>query len=94
MCPVVGSEVGGGRRGSDGVEQRGPERAADLLGGVDQRAGDARVVRSDADEGGAAEGDEGEPEADADDDLGRQDVGHVACVHADLGEPEPAPEPP
>jgi hypothetical protein len=40
---VAGNEVLSGRGSGDGVEQRGPQRAADLLARVDQRARPAGV---------------------------------------------------
>src|SRR6266542_1212527 len=46
--PVRAREVGGGRAGRDRREQRGADRAADLLAGVDGGGGDAGVVGVDA----------------------------------------------
>ena len=42
---AVAGQVADRRAGRDGVEQRGADRAAELLAGVDGRRGDARVLR-------------------------------------------------
>ena len=53
---ALGAAVG------DRREDREAERAADLLGGVDQPRGEARLVRLGAGDRGDRHGDEGEPE--------------------------------
>ena len=60
---LLHDRLGVGR--GDGGEDRDAQRAADLLGGVDQPRGDAGLVGLHALEGGDRDRHEGEPEADA-----------------------------
>src|SRR6476646_8129346 len=81
-----GADLGVGDRGEDGEA----EGAADLLGGVDQAAGEALLAVLDAGDGGDRDRDEGEAEADGGEQRGAEDVGEEAAVGGDLAEPEEA----
>ncbi len=84
---AVGHDVARRRGRSQGIEQCRAERTTDLLRRVDQRAGHAGVAVADPDQGGAAEGGEGQPQADAHQDLLRCDVQPEVALHPDLGQP-------
>ena len=68
-------------------EDREPERAADLLGGVEQRGGEAGLVGGHAGVGGGGDGDEHGAEAERHDHHARQQVGDVGAVDGDPREP-------
>lgn len=76
--------------GGDQAEDRQAERAADLLGGVDQAAGQALLAVGDAGDGGDRDRHEGEAEADRRQQRGAEDVGEEGAVDRDLGEPDQA----
>ena len=59
----------------DRREDREAERAADLLGGVDQAAGEARLAFLDAGDGGDRRRHEGEAEPGRGEQRGAEDVG-------------------
>ncbi len=72
----------------DGDQDRQAERAADLLGGVEQPGGCARFVVGDAGDRGQGQRDEGEAEAEAEQAHRPEHPAEVAAVGLDLGEPE------
>src|SRR5919107_5122379 len=89
-----GSGVSGGVLGPGGYA-RGNTREdgeskgdADLLGGVEQGRGDARLVRVDVVDRGLGECHDAEAEAEREDEHGRGEVQPVAGVDADGREPQ------
>ncbi|MEU0303141.1 ATP-binding protein [Streptomyces sp. NPDC006175] len=75
---VADGEKAGEGGDVQGVEQGGVDRATDLLGGADHRAGDTGVGRGNAGEGGVGQGDEEGAQAETGQDHGRQHDGQVA----------------
>ena len=79
-----------GRAGGDGVQQRNTERASDLLGGVDQGAGDSGVMVGHAEQGRRRQRYEHVSHAQADQQFRRHHVRQVGRVDRQLGQPQDA----
>ena len=79
-------QVGRRRRGGHGIEQCRPDRGADLLRGVGGGRGDADVTWLGLVGGGADAGHQRDPQAEAEQDLGRQDVADIGGVGRELGQ--------
>jgi hypothetical protein len=84
----VTGDVGGGRAGRDRVEQRGADRSAELLPGVDRGGGDARVVGRDPVRAGVQRRREHTAHADTGDHQRPKEVGRVVTVQADTRQPD------